>query len=82
MVCLAIGRCRICARQHKMPIFGSEKNQHALIEIVNLRLIVSSSLNHENCLSYRAISFLNAPVKTVSETSVPEHPVLSQYQKL
>ncbi|XP_015512246.2 zinc finger protein 696-like [Neodiprion lecontei] len=44
MACQALGRCRICARKHKIAIYGSEERQHILIEKANLKLIILNTV--------------------------------------
>ncbi|XP_046740417.1 zinc finger and SCAN domain-containing protein 21-like [Diprion similis] len=44
MACQALGRCRICARKHKIAIYGSEERQHIFIEKANLKLIILNTV--------------------------------------
>lgn len=44
MACQALGRCRICARKHKIAVFGGEESQHFFIEKANLKLIILNTV--------------------------------------
>ncbi|XP_015589624.1 zinc finger protein 271 [Cephus cinctus] len=44
MACHALGRCRICSRKHKIPVFGAEATQHVFIQKSNLKLIILNTV--------------------------------------
>ncbi|XP_012251789.2 zinc finger protein 184-like [Athalia rosae] len=63
MACHALGRCRICARKHKIAVFGREEQQHFLIERANLKLIILNTV----CIS--CISKIERFVKNMDLSS-------------
>ena len=76
MVSQALGRCRICARKHKLAIFGSEARQHALLENIDLHLIVSF------CIQYKKVSCIQYLIYEFSISTGIEYGVFGLYRKI